>query len=68
MNVAAHFQCSNVTPSEMLGIDQWYMYLHHQARTTVKPPNKGHARDNINSAVLSFIEGLSLLEILNLMY
>ena len=25
----------------------------------VEPPNKGHVRDNINSAVLSFIERLS---------
>ena len=27
--------------------------------TTVEPPNKGHVGDNINSAVLSFIERLS---------
>ena len=27
--------------------------------TTVEPPNKGHIGDNINSAVLSFIERLS---------
>ena len=26
---------------------------------TVEPPNKGHVGDNINSAVLSFIERLS---------
>ena len=28
-------------------------------QTTVEPPNKGHVGDNINSAVLSFIERLS---------
>ena len=27
--------------------------------STVEPPNKGHVGDNINSAVLSFIERLS---------
>ena len=30
-----------------------------KCRFTVKPPNKGHVGDNINSAVLSFIERLS---------
>ena len=27
--------------------------------TTVEPPNKGHVGDNINSAVVSFVERLS---------
>ena len=29
--------------------------------TTVEPPNKGHFGDNINSAVVSFVERLSSL-------
>ena len=33
-----------------------YMYVYRP--TTVEPPNKGHIGDNINSAVLSFIEVL----------
>ena len=28
---------------------------------TVEPPNKGHVGDNINSAVVSFVERLSFL-------
>ena len=38
------------------------MYNHytHPAHTyTVEPPNKGHVGDNINSAVVSFVERLS---------
>ena len=29
------------------------------SNNTVEPPNKGHIGDNVNSAVLSFVEGLS---------
>ena len=33
----------------------------------MEPPNKGHVGDNINSAVLSFIERLPSLEVLNIL-
>ena len=33
----------------------------HKYAGTVKPPNKGHVGDNINSAVVSFVERLSSL-------
>ena len=35
--------------------------------TTVELPNKGHVGDNINSAVLSFIESCPLSEVLNVL-
>ena len=35
------------------------MYVWLISGITVEPPNKGHVGDNINSAVLSFIERLS---------
>ena len=38
------------------------------AKYTVEPPNKGHVGDNKNSAVLSFIERLSSLEVLKILY
>ena len=31
----------------------------HTVVTTMEPPNKGHFGDNINSAVLSFVERFS---------
>ena len=33
----------------------YYPFVH----TTVKPPNKGHFGNNINSSLLSFVERLS---------
>ena len=33
--------------------------MYESIQFTVEPPNKGHLEDNINSAILSFVEMLS---------
>ena len=51
-----------VTVHSSSSISLLYTYIHalyYVFSITVEPPNKGHVGDNINSAVLSFVERLS---------
>ena len=45
---------NNFAPHKKISYSMVYMQIH-----AVEPPNKGHIGDNINSAVVSFVERLS---------